>query len=158
MKLFSHCGTSFRMSISFPSFNQFLGIPILLTFWPRGAIPTHSQMLKKINWKMMQNIMCGMSLTCGKIVPIKSLGFVFPNNSINLIYNFFMNLLVGDNSYLTELWEKFLNVVYVGQQWYTITTCFVKVMNNTKGQGIFLKWINCQKIWSLSVKFLTYGG
>nr|KAJ0191912.1 hypothetical protein LSAT_V11C800448470 [Lactuca sativa] len=49
MKLFSHCGTSFRMSISFPSFNQFLGIPILLTFWPRGAIPTHSQMLKKIN-------------------------------------------------------------------------------------------------------------
>nr|KAJ0192812.1 hypothetical protein LSAT_V11C800448480 [Lactuca sativa] len=38
---------------------------------------------------MMQNIMCGMSLTCGKIVPIKSLGF----HQLNL--QFFHELACG---------------------------------------------------------------
>nr|KAJ0206268.1 hypothetical protein LSAT_V11C500263870 [Lactuca sativa] len=43
---------------------------------------------------VMKNTMCGTNLICGNIVPIKSLGDVYPNKSINLFCNFLMNLLV----------------------------------------------------------------
>ena len=106
----------------------------------------------------MQNTMCGMSLICGNIVRIKSLGDVYPNKSINLFCNSITNLLMGDTSDLAEPWERFLNVDYFGQPCHAIVTCFAKVVNGVKWRETFRKRTKCPKIQSLFVKFLTYGG
>nr|KAJ0226242.1 hypothetical protein LSAT_V11C100037740 [Lactuca sativa] len=70
----------------------------IVNFLVTKGIPTHSHVLKKTNSKVMRNTMSGMNLICGNIVPIKSLGNVYPNKSIKLFYNFSINLLVGDTS------------------------------------------------------------
>nr|KAJ0224828.1 hypothetical protein LSAT_V11C100047170 [Lactuca sativa] len=101
----------------------------IVNFLVRKSIPTHSHVLKKTSSKVMQNTMCGMNLICGTIVPIKSLGDVYPQQEHQSILQFVVNLLVGETSGLSGPSERSLSVDYFGRPCHATVTCFAKTGN-----------------------------